>query len=38
MDKEDSYQANLKSNVYIDEIRKIFDDVKSRKGVLVATK
>ena len=38
MDKDDSYQANLGANKYMEEILKVFDNVNSRKGVLIAEK
>ena len=38
MEKDDSYQANLGVNVYIDEIRKVFDKVTFKKGVVIAEK
>lgn len=38
MDKDDSYQANLGVNKYMEEIKKVFNNVISKKGVLVAEK
>lgn len=38
MDKDDSYQANLGSSKYMEEIKKVFNNVISKKGVLVAEK
>lgn len=38
MDKDDSYQANLGVNKYAEEIKNVFGNVVSRKGVLIAQK
>lgn len=38
MDKDDSYQANLGANKYLEEIKSIFGNAVLRKGVIIATK
>jgi len=38
MDKDDSYQANLGSSKYMEEIKEVFKNVVPRKGVLIAEK